>query len=164
MARGDINFSSEKADKCTMTEHGITRVLELVGEPLPDMYSAELSLFVLEAGVKIMQSRRPDLMYLSLTDYIQHKYAPDEAEALRYMADCDALFGKLDAAGATVALTADHGMNDKTREDGSYRVVWLQDALDQAPRQGHDHRHLPDHRLLCRPPRRARRLRACLRE
>ena len=131
MTRGDINFSSEKADKCTMAENGITDVLKLVGRPLPDMYSAELSLFVLEAGVKLLERNKPDLMYLSLTDYIQHKYAPDEGEALRYMADCDALFGKLDALGAVVALTADHGMNDKTRADGSYRVVWLQDVLDR---------------------------------
>lgn len=132
MARGDVNFSSEKADKCTMAENGITNVLELVGQPLPGLYSPELSLFVLEAGVKLLAQKKPDLMYLSLTDYIQHKYAPHEGEALRYMKNCDALFGKLDALGAIVALTADHGMNDKTREDGSYRVVWLQDALDKA--------------------------------
>jgi phosphonoacetate hydrolase len=128
---GAINFSSEKADKCSMAENGITNVLELVGLPLPDMYSPELSLFVLEAGVKLLERDKPDLMYLSLTDYIQHKYAPDEGEALNYMANCDALFGKLDKLGAIVALTADHGMNDKTRPDGSYRVVWLQDVLDK---------------------------------
>jgi phosphonoacetate hydrolase len=131
MKRGDISFSSEKADKCTLVENGITNVLELVGRPLPDMYSPELSLFVLEAGVKLLEQRKPDLMYLSLTDYIQHKYAPGEGEALRYMRNCDALFGRLDELGAIVALTADHGMNDKTRDDGSYRVVWLQDVLDK---------------------------------
>ena len=131
MKRGDISFSSEKADKCTLAENGITDVLKLVGKPLPDMYSPELSLFVLEAGIKLLEQRRPDLMYLSLTDYIQHKYAPNEGEALRYMRNCDTLFGKLDAMGAVVALTADHGMNDKTRDDGSYRVVWLQDLLDK---------------------------------
>lgn len=131
IAGGGINFSSEKADKCTMAENGIDNVLEFVGQPLPDLYSAELSLFVLEAGVRLLQTRKPDLMYLSLTDYVQHKYAPDEPEALKYYADMDALFGKLDALGAVVALVADHGMNDKTRDDGSYRVVWLQDVLDR---------------------------------
>lgn len=131
MKRGDINFSSEKADKCMVAENGITDVLKLVGLPLPDMYSPELSLFVLEAGVKLLEQKKPDLMYLSLTDYIQHKYAPDEGEALRYMENCDRLFGELDKRGAIVALTADHGMNDKTRDDGSYRVVWLQDVLDK---------------------------------
>lgn len=131
IAGGGINFSSEKADKCTMAENGITDVLSFVGQPLPDLYSAELSLFVLEAGVRLLETRKPDLMYLSLTDYVQHKYAPEEPDALKYYADMDALFGKLDALGCTLALVADHGMNDKTRDDGSYRVVWLQDVLDR---------------------------------
>ena len=82
---GAINFSSEKADKCTLAENGIEKVLELVGLPLPDMYSAELSLFVLEAGVKLLEQRKPDVMYLSLTDYIQHKYAPGEREVRRLL-------------------------------------------------------------------------------
>jgi phosphonoacetate hydrolase len=128
---GSINFSAEKADTCTIAENGITGVLELVGLPLPDMYSPELSLFVLQAGIKLLQKEKPILMYLSLTDYIQHKYAPSEAAALRYYANMDDLFGKLDGMGAIVALVADHGMNDKTRDDGSYRVVWLQDVLDR---------------------------------
>jgi phosphonoacetate hydrolase len=133
---GSINFSSEKADTCTLAEHGIAGVLELVGLPLPGLYSAELSLFVLAAGVKLMERETPLLMYLSLTDYIQHKYAPEEPEALGYYRDMDAYFGRLDAMGAVVALTADHGMNDKTRDDGTYRVVWLQDVLDQALGRG----------------------------
>lgn len=131
IAKGGINFSSEKADKCTMAENGIEKVLELVGSPLPDMYSGELSLFVLEAGVKLLAQRRPDIMYLSLTDYIQHKYAPGESESDRYYAKMDALFGKLDALGAVVALTADHGMNDKSNPDESPKVIWLQDILDK---------------------------------
>jgi phosphonoacetate hydrolase len=131
IAKGGINFSSEKADKCTMAENGIEKVLELVGSPLPDMYSGELSLFVLEAGVKLLAQRRPDIMYLSLTDYIQHKYAPGESESDRYYAKMDELFGKLDALGAVVALTADHGMNDKSNPDESPKVIWLQDILDK---------------------------------
>jgi hypothetical protein len=94
IAGGSINFSSEKADTCTLAEHGIADVLELVGRPLPGLYSAELSLFVLAAGVKLLERERPLLMYLSLTDYIQHKYAPQEPEALRYYQDMDALWGK----------------------------------------------------------------------
>ncbi|MBN8956470.1 MAG: phosphonoacetate hydrolase [Rhizobiales bacterium] len=131
IAAGGINFSSEKADKCTMKENGIENVLELVGLPLPDMYSGELSLFVLEAGLKLLEQRKPDVMYLSLTDFIQHKYAPGEAESDDYYRRMDELFGKLDAAGAVVALTADHGMNDKSNSDQSPKVVWLQDILDK---------------------------------
>ena len=39
-------------------------------------------------------------------------------------------FGKLQALGALVALTADHGMNDKSSADGKPNVIWLQDVLD----------------------------------
>src|SRR5439155_1393678 len=114
LARGSVNFSSECAEQCTLEEHGIENVLEFVGMPLPDIYSPELSLFVLEAGIRLLEQRRLDLLYLSLTDYIQHKYAPGEPEADRYYRNMDAMFGRLDALGATVALTADHGMNDKS--------------------------------------------------
>ena len=130
LAGGSINISSECAEQCTLEEHGIENVLEFVGMPLPDIYSPELSLFVLEAGIRLLERRRLDLLYLSLTDYIQHKYAPGEPEADRYYRNMDAMFGRLDALGATVALTADHGMNDKSNPDGSPNVIWLQDVLD----------------------------------
>jgi phosphonoacetate hydrolase len=130
LAGGSVNFSSELADQCSLAEHGIADVVEFVGMPKPHIYSPELSLFVLEAGVKLLEQRRPAILYLSLTDYIQHKYAPGETEANRYYSNMDVLFGRLDALGAVVALTADHGMNDKSNPDGSPKVIWLQDVLD----------------------------------
>jgi phosphonoacetate hydrolase len=132
VAGGAINFSSEKADACSLAENGIDNVLQLVGMPLPDMYSGELSLFVLEAGVRLLAERRPDIMYLSLTDYIQHKYAPREPESDRYHRRMDELINRLDALGAVVALTADHGMNDKSNPDATPKVIWLQGVLDTA--------------------------------
>jgi phosphonoacetate hydrolase len=130
LAGGSVNFSAECADQCSPAETGIEDALALTGMPKPHMYSPELSLFVLEAGIQLLEERRPDILYLSLTDYIQHKYAPGEAEADRYYRNMDEKFGRLDALGAVVALTADHGMNDKSNADGSPRVIWLQDALD----------------------------------
>src|SRR5712691_10643006 len=130
LAGGSVNFSSECAEQCTLEEHGIENVLEFVGMPLPDIYSPELSLFVLEAGIRLLERRQPALLYLSLTDYIQHKYAPGEPEADRYYRDMDALFGRLHELCAVVGLVADHGMRDKSNPDGSLKVVWLQDALD----------------------------------
>ena len=130
LGAGSVNFSSECADECTLAEHGIENVLEFVGMPKPHMYSPKLSLFVLEAGLELLAERRPDILYLSLTDYIQHKYAPGEREADRYYRDLDERFGRFDALGAVVALTADHGMSDKSHADGSPRVIWLQDVLD----------------------------------
>ena len=127
-----VSFSSQYADRCTMEENGITDVLDFVGQPLPDMYSAELSLFVLDAGIRLLETRRPDLLYLSLTDFIQHAHAPGAPVADQFYRDLDARFGRLEELGALVALTADHGMSDKSREDGSPNVIWLQDRLTEA--------------------------------
>jgi phosphonoacetate hydrolase len=132
IAGGAVNFSSEKADRCGREENGIENVLGLVGLPLPDMYSPELSLFVLAAGVKLLAARRPLIMYLSLTDFVQHTYAPGTPEANRYYHDMDVLLGRLDELGAVVGIVSDHGMRDKSNPNGSPKVVWLQDALDRA--------------------------------
>lgn len=126
-----ISFSAEKADQCTKKDNGIDNCPAYVGKPVPSEYSADLSLFVLEAGVKILERENPDLMYLSLSDYIQHKYPPGSKEATDYYVGIDHALGRLLALGATVALTADHGMNDKSKADGSPNVVFLQDLLDK---------------------------------
>jgi phosphonoacetate hydrolase len=125
-----ICFSSEKADQATVEENGIDGVVELVGMPVPDVYSAELSEFVFAAGVRLMETRRPDLMYLSTTDYIQHKFAPGSDGANAFYAMMDKYLAQLDAQGCVVALTADHGMNAKHGDDGAPNVVYLQDLLD----------------------------------
>jgi len=130
LTRGNVSFSSEFADRCTLAENGIENVLELVGMPQPDMYSMDLSLFVLEAGIRLLERDRTDLMYLSLTDYIQHKHAPGDPVANEFYRRIDDCFGRLEALGAVVALTADHGMNDKSRPDGTPSVIYLQDILD----------------------------------
>jgi phosphonoacetate hydrolase len=130
VSRGSVCFSSEKADRCTLAENGIENVLEFVGQPLPGMYSMELSLFVLDAGIKLLETGHRDLLFLSLTDWVQHKYAPHEAEARRFYQALDRRFGRLAELGATVALTADHGMNDKSNAAGEPNVIWLQDILD----------------------------------
>jgi phosphonoacetate hydrolase len=125
-----ICFSSEKADQVNLAENGIERVLELVGMPVPSVYSAALSEFVFVAGVKLMERERPDLMYLSTTDYIQHKAAPGTPLANDFYAMMDRNLARLDELEATVVLTADHGMNAKHAADGQPNVIYLQDALD----------------------------------
>ena len=128
--KNGIVFSSEKADKCSKKDSGLDNCLEYVGKPLPDPYSGDLSLFVLEAGIKILEREKPDLMYLSLSDYMQHKYSPDSTEANEFYAAVDNALGRLVSLGAVVALTGDHGMNDKSKADGTPNVVFLQDVLD----------------------------------
>jgi phosphonoacetate hydrolase len=128
---GNVCFSSERAAQSTLAENGIEGVLDFVGMPQPDIYSMELSQFVLEAGIRLLERDRPDLMYLSLTDWVQHKFAPHEAEAKRFYREIDTRFGRLAELGALVALTADHGMNDKSDAAGKPNVIWLQDILDE---------------------------------
>jgi hypothetical protein len=143
-----VCFSAEKADETTVAEHGIADGLGLVGMPLPSVYSAELSEFVFAAGVKLLESMRPEIMYLSTTDYVQHKHAPGTPEANAFYGMMDGYLAKLAGLGATLALTADHGMNAKTDASGRPRVIYLQDALDGWLGAGDP----ADHRSLRRPP------------
>ena len=125
-----ICFSAEKADQATLAEHGIDHVLAKVGKPLPSVYSADLSEFVFAAGVWLMQHQRPDVMYLSTTDYIQHKFAPGTAGANAFYAMMDGYLQQLEDMGCVIALTADHGMNAKVGMDGLPQVIYLQDWFD----------------------------------
>ncbi len=125
-----VSFSSEKADKANLAENGIENVLDLVKLPLPEVYSAGLSEFVFAAGVRLMETMRPDIMYLSTTDYIQHKHAPGTEIANRFYAMMDRYLSRLEALGCVVALTADHGMNDKHDAAGKPDVIYLQDLFD----------------------------------
>jgi phosphonoacetate hydrolase len=125
-----ICFSSEKANEVTRERNGIADVLSLTGMELPSVYSAELSEFVFAAGVALMERERPDVMYLSTTDYVQHKHAPGTPAADAFTSMIDRYCAKLDALGATVVLTADHGMNAKTDAFGRPNIVFLQDLLD----------------------------------
>jgi phosphonoacetate hydrolase len=105
----------------------------MVGLPLPSVYSADLSEFVFAAGVKLMEGAggpAPDVMYLSTTDYVQHKHAPGTPGADDFYAMMDGYLARLDALGCVIAVTADHGMNAKTRMDAQPDVIWLQDVLD----------------------------------
>jgi phosphonoacetate hydrolase len=125
-----ICFSAEKSDQLTLEENGIEDVVSLVGMPVPDVYCAALSEFVFAAGVKLMEQRRPDVMYLSTTDYVQHKHAPGTPGANAFNAMMDGYLGRLDAMGCVIALTADHGMNAKVGLDGRPDVIYLQDWCD----------------------------------
>ena len=136
LSGGSVSMSSQFADQCTMKENGIEDALEFVGRPQPDMYSADLSLFVLDAGIKFLEEKRPDILYLSLTDFIQHTHAPGTPVANQFYSDMDARFGRLRELGAVVALTADHGMGDKANENGEPNVIWLQDILDKELGEG----------------------------
>jgi phosphonoacetate hydrolase len=125
-----ICFSAEKADQVNLAEHGIENIVTRVDMPVPSVYSAELSEFVFAAGLSLLTNERPDLMYLSTTDYVQHKHAPGTPEANKFYAMMDSYFSRYHELGAVVAITADHGMNAKTDAIGRPNIVYLQDLLD----------------------------------
>jgi phosphonoacetate hydrolase len=129
--KGAICFSSEKAATCTLSEHGIQNVETWLGQSAPDQYSGTLSLFVLDAGVKLLQEDRADVFYLTLSDFVQHHYAPGSKEADEFMTAVDERLGKLVELGAVVAVTGDHGMSEKTHADGTPNILFLEDALDK---------------------------------
>lgn len=109
-------FSSECADAA---------IEAMIGRKRPDMYSADLSLYVLDAGLALLASGAARLLYLSLSDYVQHGHAPGEPESDAFHQALDDRVGRFLASGAVVALTADHGMNQKPR------VIFLEDELSR---------------------------------
>lgn len=125
-----INFSSEYADRATLAGNGIADVEAMVGRPKPDQYSADLSLYVLDAGIRLLERGAATLMYLSLSDFVQHAHAPGTPEADAFNRAVDERIGALTAAGAVVGVVADHGMNDKSRPDGSPNVIFLEEELN----------------------------------
>jgi phosphonoacetate hydrolase len=126
-----IAFSAEKAKLAKKDTHGIDDVEEVVGKRTPEIYSPEASLFVLQAGVVLIKNGLADFLYLSLTDYMQHTYAPDVEESLDFYELIDRELGKFLELGAIIGITPDHGMNAKVDENGKPNVLYIEDMLEQ---------------------------------
>jgi phosphonoacetate hydrolase len=123
-----IAMSAENPEKAVLRA-SIKSVETLVGCAKPDRYSADLSIWVLDAGVRLIERGGATLLYLSLSDFVQHAYAPGEPEANAFNQKVDQRVGSLVAAGAVVGIVADHGMNDKCRPDGTPNIVFLEEEL-----------------------------------
>ncbi|SMC57806.1 phosphonoacetate hydrolase [Pedobacter nyackensis] len=126
-----IAFSAEKADQAKMETHGIENAEAVIGHKTPAIYSAEASLFVLRAGVALIKNGMADFLYLSLTDYMQHTYAPDTEESLAFYEAQDVELGKMLELGAVIGATADHGMNAKVKQDGTPNVLFIETMLTE---------------------------------
>jgi phosphonoacetate hydrolase len=85
--------------------------------PRCDIYSLEINLWVLEAARVVMREQDPDLVYLSTTDYIMHKFPPEHETAQRHMRELDRIIGRIadDQPDREIYLSADHGMSAKSR-------------------------------------------------
>jgi len=126
-----IAISAEKANMAKTETHGITNVEEIVGYPTPPIYSADASLFALRAGAAFIEKGLADFLYLSLTDYMQHTFAPDAEESLAFYEAMDKEIGRMYQLGAIIGATADHGMNAKVKADGSPNVLYVEDMLQE---------------------------------
>ncbi|RJE19840.1 hypothetical protein PHISCL_07814 [Aspergillus sclerotialis] len=128
--KSGISFSAEAAGSATLDENGIENVEKWIGRPAPSQYSGDLSIYVLDAGLKLLQEEQADLLYLTLSDYIQHKYPPGSRESDQYLREVDVRLGRLVSLGAVVAVTGDHGMSSKATATGDPNVLFLGDELD----------------------------------
>lgn len=129
--RGGIVFSTEKVKEATKETHGVDNAEDIIGKPQPEIYSGDASIYVIEAGAALVEQGQADFLYLSLTDYMQHKYAPHEQESLDFYKDMDDQIGRLLDAGCIVAATADHGMNAKNDDQGKPKVIYVQSLLHE---------------------------------
>jgi phosphonoacetate hydrolase len=116
---------------CFSSESAGAEVEAMVGRGKPDMYSADFSLFVLDAGVALLERGMARLLYLSLSDYVQHAHAPGAPEADAFNRAIDDRVKRFVDLGAVVALVADHGMSDKALPDGEPNVIFLEDELNR---------------------------------
>jgi phosphonoacetate hydrolase len=127
---GGIAFSSERVEAAVAATHGIADAEELIG-PGPDIYSGEASVYVLKAGVRLLEAGRADFLYLSTTDFMQHTYPPEAPESLDFYAALDEQIGHFLRLGAIIGVTADHGMNAKQKADGTPNVIYLETVLNE---------------------------------
>ncbi|WP_437299592.1 phosphonoacetate hydrolase [Sorangium sp. So ce426] len=131
-----ISLSAEKAHEQAIPEHGIGSITAAVGRENPSIYDWDISHYAMEMGLALHERLSATLLYVSLTDYVQHKEPPRGPMSDRFYARFDALFGEYLDAGFVCGITADHGMNDKTSQDGSPNVRYLDDALREAGLSG----------------------------
>ncbi len=127
---GVPSLSAERAHELSLPELGIVEPCQLVGRSNPGIYDWDLSAYAMELALAIHRAAPRDLMYVSLTDYVQHKHGPSSELADRFFCRFDELLGDFLSEGFVVGITADHGMNAKPD------VIYLEDVLAQA---GLDH-------------------------
>ncbi|WP_207930317.1 alkaline phosphatase family protein [Streptomyces hainanensis] len=137
---GVPSVSVERAAGAALPEFGVADVERLVGEPAPGVYDPEASAYAMRIGLAVHRragAAAPRLLYVSLTDRVQHAAAPGDPLADRFHAGVDRLLGEYREAGFLIGITADHGMSAKHGPDGAPEVVYLADLLDAAGVVGH---------------------------
>ncbi len=126
---GGLAFSSEKVDEARAATHGVDNAENIIGKAKPEIYSGDASAYVLEAGAALVEQDKSDFLYLSLTDFMQHKYAPEDEASLAFYEALDQQIGRLLDLNCIIGITADHGMNAKNADDGAPNVIYVETVL-----------------------------------
>jgi phosphonoacetate hydrolase len=117
--------SAECAD--AQTVDGVDEpVAGLVARSKPGIYDWDCSHYALELGLALGDRLGTRLLYVSLTDAVQHAAGPGEPVSDSYLVRLDELVGAYLDAGWRLGLVADHGMNAKPS------VRYLGEVLDRA--------------------------------
>jgi phosphonoacetate hydrolase len=119
---------------CVSAENADTQMLDgiegpvagLVARPKPGIYDWDCSHYALELALALAERLGTELLYVSLTDAVQHAAAPGDELSDRYLARLDELVGAYLDDGWRLGLVADHGMNAKPS------VRYLCEILDSA--------------------------------
>ena len=129
-------FSAERAHEQVLSDG--TPVTEIAGAANPGIYDWQLSPYTIDLSVALAARLDAQLVYASLTDFVQHAAATGDAMADEFYRAIDVSIGRALDAGFVVGLAADHGMRPKTHPDGSANIRFLDEALaDAGVRGGH---------------------------
>ncbi|MDQ6671710.1 MAG: alkaline phosphatase family protein [Chloroflexota bacterium] len=128
------SVSAERAHDFGLPAFDIADVQALVGRRHPGIYNWDLSHYAMEIGLGVHRRVGLDLLYVSLTDYVQHKQPPGGEMADAFFRRFDALLAEYVREGFLIGITADHGMNAKPR------IVYLEDVLAE--------HGIPEHRVV----------------
>ncbi|MGH7869834.1 MAG: alkaline phosphatase family protein, partial [Candidatus Dormibacteraceae bacterium] len=131
LGAGEVpSVSAEDASEQSLADFGIASITQLVGAGAPDIYDPAISHYAMRIGLMAHRACGGlGLLYVSLTDRVQHAVPPGHPLSDTFYRDFDRLLGEYLEEGFNVGITADHGMNDKHGGYGSANILFLEEIL-----------------------------------
>src|SRR5262245_4782541 len=115
--RKSVELFEKEVDLAVTAEAPPNDFIERFGAP-PGIYSREINYWLWRVAASLLRSE-PEigLLYVHTTDYPMHRWAPEEPESVEHLVEIDGWIAACREAAPDAAffLTADHGMNAKTR-------------------------------------------------